>query len=141
MNICNITLSSFMSTIISKLCMWVRSLSYFIHDAVVPANFLNKPTSTEMSGCCNPLVRLYVQRQDTGLMSANPLGSLGPWECAEAMARKDRGEWLSWKYLVPRYSSFPSRAGALAKAWWLSSAGGNKLLKREFTVEGNKEGG
>lgn len=57
------------------------------------------------------------------------------------MARRDKGKWLSWKYLVPRYSSFPSRAGALPEAWWLSSAGGNNLLMREFTVEGNKERG
>lgn len=116
MNIYIVTLSSFISTIINKLHICIRRLSYFIYDAIIPANFLNKPAPKEITGYRNPPVRLCVRLQDTGLRSANPLGSLGSWECDEAMARKDRGKGWSWKHLVHQHNGFPSRAGALPKA-------------------------
>lgn len=132
-----VSLSSLISTIINKSHIWVRRLSYFIYDAIVPANFLNKG----VTGYRNPLVRLHVRLQDTGLGSANPLGSLGSWEWAEVMARKDRGKGWSWKCLVRQHNGFPSGAGALPMLMALCCCRNESANQRVHSGRKQGEGG
>lgn len=134
MNIRIVTLFSFISAIPNKLLLWVWRLAYFRCDATVPISLINQHLKRVME----TEVPWYgsVPLQDTGLGSANPLGSWGSRECAEGIGRKGRGKGRSWKLWVHQHNGFPSTAGALPKASWLSL-----LLTGGFTVEGNKEKG
>lgn len=134
MNIRIVTLFSFISAIPNKLLLWVRRLAHFRCDATGPTSLINQHLKRLME----KEVPRYgsVPLQDAGLGSANPLGSWGSRECVEGIGRKGRGKGRSWKLWVHQHNGFPSTAGALPKASWLSL-----LLTGGFTVEGNKEKG
>lgn len=60
----------------------------------------------------------------------------GSWQCAEVMARGDRGKRWSWKFLGYQHNGFPSRDGTSLGSFFF--AAGSNLLAGDLTVKGNK---